>query len=41
MPRIAPADVAGNAYERVLAQRPEILEKWFELDAAAVAGTAS
>jgi alkylhydroperoxidase family enzyme len=33
MPRIAPADVAGNAYERVLAQRPEIFEKWFELDA--------
>lgn len=33
MPRIAPANIDGNSYERVMAHRPEILGKWFELDA--------
>lgn len=33
MSRIAPASIEGNTYERVMGHRPEILTKWFELDA--------
>src|SRR5437763_696338 len=33
MSRVAPADIDGNSYERVMARRPEIVGKWFELDA--------
>ena len=32
MSRIPPADVEGNAFQRILGHRPEIVEKWFALD---------
>lgn len=32
VPRVPLAPVDGNAYERLLGHRPEILAKWFELD---------
>ena len=32
MPRIEPANVDGNIYERLMAHRPEILAQWFTLD---------
>lgn len=34
MPRVPLSNVEGNVYERLMGHRPEILEKWFELDAA-------
>ena len=33
MPRITPAAVDGNEYERVMGQRLDIREQWFGLDA--------
>jgi alkylhydroperoxidase family enzyme len=32
MSRIAPAEIEGNAFQRVLGHRPEIVDKWFALD---------
>jgi len=32
MSRIAPAEVEGNAFQRILGHRPDIVEKWFVLD---------
>ena len=32
MPRVPLSDIDGNVYERLMGHRPEILEKWFELD---------
>lgn len=33
MARVEPAPVEGNLYQRTMGHRPEILERWFELDA--------
>ena len=33
MPRVPLSDIDGNVYERLMGHRPEILTKWFELDA--------
>ena len=33
MPRVPLSDIDGNVYERLMGHRPEILKKWFELDA--------
>lgn len=32
MSRIPPADIEGNAFQRILGHRPGIVEKWFALD---------
>lgn len=32
MARIPLADIEGNVYQRTMGHRPEIVEKWFELD---------
>ena len=32
MTRISPTDTEGGLYQRIMAHRPEILEKWTELD---------